>query len=486
MSEALTIIEHDESPAQDTGLVSRTTIREIVAYRDAAITKMAEALDTLSQGYALADEALDLATIAHRGASFHLKNRSEQDAYSRIFQGIDTKASFEVYRQATDAHIWMHLVNVTGIDKMMDKTARDKLYDDLCGDVPPVTEENAYAMFKSLMGDAELIFQRGLARAFSDLDRRFKSHDGFKVGSRIVLTNVFNDWGSWNYHSRMEETMADIERVFAVLDKAEPDPNGLRQAISADRSGWGAKQSVTETRYFRVKGFKNGNAHIWFKRDDLVTKANQILAKYYGEVLPDAAPHPDEVKPEDLKSKGGALSKELQFYPTPTAVIEAALYDLYLKEGVTVLEPSAGTGNIVRHLLDNTKVKHVTSIEVDSQRASQIPTGPRSAVVCGNFLTERPTASFDHVIMNPPFFGTHWMQHVMHGFEFLKPGGTLTAILPITAESGETKKHVAFRKWAEQHVRWGLTFQDLPAESFRSSGTMVNTVILRLHKSSRA
>ena len=58
------------------------------------------------------------------------------------------------------------------------------------------------------------------------------------MGSRIILTNVFDDWGGWNYHTRMEDTMADIERVFAVLDGNKiPDPGALTRAIRKDRQG---------------------------------------------------------------------------------------------------------------------------------------------------------------------------------------------------------------------------------------------------------
>ena len=467
-----------------TDIVSRTTIIEIVAYRDAALAKMLDAINTIAQGHVLADDALKLAEVAHKGASFHLAEHSNQETYSRIFKPFDAKASFEVYRKAMDARIWMHLIQISGMDKMMDKTARTKLYEDLCGQVPEVTVDNAYGMFKHLMGDAKLIFQRGLARAFGNLDRRFKSHDGFKIGSRIILTNVFDNWGGWNFHTRMEETMADIERVFAVLDNEEPDPHGLRQAISSDRQGrFNPRQSVTETRYFRIKGFKNGNAHLWFLRDDLVEKANQMLAAYYGEVLPDAAPHPDEVRPEDLKSTTGALSTEIQFYQTPDAVTKVALYDLHLTDEHTVLEPSAGTGGMVKHLIP--KAKHVTAIEVDATRAAAIPRGPKVTVICANFLALLATPIYDHVIMNPPFFGTHWMQHVTHAMDFLKPGGTLTAILPVTAEIGDSRKHVAFRKWALGYSTWErLEFRDLPAESFAESGTRVNTVILTLRKKS--
>ena len=103
-----------------------------------------------------------------------------------------------------------------------------------------------------------------------------------------------------------------------------------------------------------------------------------------------------------------------------------------------------------------------------------------------NFLEVPPDPSYDAVVMNPPFYGTHYMKHVMHAYEFLKPGGKLIAILPATVQIGTTRKHKSFRKWATSRMRFrefdqGIT--DLPVGSFKESGTGVSTVVMELEKS---
>lgn len=472
-------------------LLPRTTVASILGYRNAALRKIEEGISLIEQGHLLAEEAQDLARLGHGGTSFHLRRRDETDTYRRIFEPFNAEASRKVYKEHLDACIWMHLIRLTGLDDLMDRTEKDKLYDSLCSDggVPEATEENIEATFQRLAQDARLIFQRGLARAFSELDRRFKSHDAFKLGDRIILTHVFDSSGSWNYYSRMFDTLADIERVFAVLDGHRPKIGTLREAISRDRgNGWGPRQSITQSDYFKVRTFKNGNAHLWFTRDDLVEKANLTLAEYYGEVLPDAVPRdPSGTSPEDLRSKSGALSKDLSFYPTPDHVVKQILGNLYIGEGARILEPSAGTGNIVRHLLQ-TRAKVVDAIEIDPDRVAVLRSirDPRLTVTQANFLQTRPVPTYDIVVMNPPFYGTHWMEHVMHAYDFLAPGGTLVSVLPVSAELGQTKKHEEFRKWVKEKTSWHHPFHDLPPESFASSGTRVNTVYLTLHKSNRA
>lgn len=467
-------------------LIPSSTIERICAQRDAALSTMQEAVTLMGQAQELAIKAQEMAAGAHGPSKFYLKDRTKDPAYRRLFEDIDVKHSMECYRKQVDANVWSHLLVLTGMQHLMDRTAKEQFDQDLSGDVPPVTVENVRATLEGFLGEGDLIFQRGLARAFSELDRRFKSHDAFKIGSRMVLTHVFDSWGSISYGSRMADVITDIERVFSVLDgKAEP-PGGLVAKIREDRTQgrycFGPRQSVTESAYFRVRGFKNGNAHLWFLRDDLVEKANKVLAEYYGEVLPDAMPGFQENK-KDVQSKTGALSKDLAFYPTPQPVIDEILHAWRMK-GLRVLEPSAGTGNIAEELVRRGAL--VDCIEVDEGRAAEIRRRvPSAQVTVGNFLQMAPQPVYDHVVMNPPFYGTHWMEHVVHAMDWLVPGGRLTAILPISAELGDTAKHESFRKWAQAYPRYksgGLRFHDLPAESFASSGTRVSTCYIHLTK----
>ena len=76
------------------------------------------------------------------------------------------------------------------------------------------------------------------------------------------------------------------------------------------------------------------------------------------------------------------------------------------------------------------------------------------------------------------------MDHVRKAFTHLKPGGRLRAILPASAEVNETAKHVEFRAWVDKATKdkWARPWTDLPPESFASSGTNVQTVILEINK----
>lgn len=478
------IMNADEAAAPGTSVVTNSTIESIVAARDGALRTMADAAAQLEAAYDTSRLAFELRSTASGGSTFGLRDRTKDEHYGHLSRGhYDGAKSLDVFRQELDASVWQGLFERTGLFELMDHTAREEWRQSLMGNVPEVTLENVHATMESVGRDAGMIFRRGLAVAFTGLDRRFRSHDGFKIGSRMIITRLFNEWGSMSYDRKARETIADVERVMAKLDGESPDAAGLYQAVEESRGrGMNPRQSVTESRYFRLKGFKNGNAHLWFTRDDLVEKANKMLAEYYGQVIPDAVDRGGAGA--GIKTKSGLPSKDLQFYFTPEKAAAHFLRNFSCEQGARILEPSAGTGHLVRPLLAAGAC--VDAIEIDAGRCAllRLERHPRLRVIQGNFLTTHPQPIYSAVVMNPPFYGTHWMEHVMHAFDFLRPGGTLHAILPASAEDGETAKHEEFRAWAQKQCdRYDrFWFREMPMDSFAEAGTRINTVSFELRK----
>ena len=95
---------------------------------------------------------------------------------------------------------------------------------------------------------------------------------------------------------------------------------------------------------------------------------------------------------------------------------------------------------------------------------------PALRVSCANFLSVAPEPIYDAVVMNPPFEGTHCLDHVRHAYDFLSENGSLIAILPASAQVGSTGKHERFQAWAEsKRERYGRLWTDLPPESERET-----------------
>src|SRR3546814_15698267 len=99
----------------------------------------------------------------------------------------------------------------------MDAEAREKFRHQLRTDPPEVSVENCLATVESLILDSRNIFLRGIANVFSRLDRRFRTHDAFAIGSKIIFDCAFSEYGSWSGR-HCAENLRDVERTFHVLD----------------------------------------------------------------------------------------------------------------------------------------------------------------------------------------------------------------------------------------------------------------------------
>lgn len=95
------------------------------------------------------------------------------------------------------------------------------------------------------------------------------------------------------------------------------------------------------------------------------------------------------------------FSNNTDFYPTPTEVI----YTMMLGEdfiGKTILEPSAGSGNIVKWLREN-GAGEVIACENDPTLRKLLQ--GECELIAENFLSVRPEdiSHVDYIVMNPPF-----------------------------------------------------------------------------------
>lgn len=378
---------------------------------------------------------------------------------------------------------WKAVYNRLQIDRIA--SAKDKqLFERTIADPPPLTLENAKATFGDYFERPRFHILRGLAEVFADLDPAYKSHSKVRIGVKgLPKRIILNGWGEYS-SGWARDKFRDIINALAAYQGKPPFEHGEMSAISAAHAAGevavldgraytepsryrDAKAFATIDRGMTVRKFGNGNAHVFFDKWTLLD-INRALAEFYGEVLPDA--EPDSVKP----SASTAVAKDLQFYWAPEPVIEAALeyanvheQTAYTRgrgiEAYRILEPSCGDGRI----LDGIRQRGHNSLGVEYHpgRAAQAR-AKGHAVVTANFLDQTPVAEFDKVVMNPPFYGRHYVKHVRHALKFLKPGGVLVSILPATAhyDHGELKG-----EW-----------RDLPVASFAEAGTNVPTGLLRI------
>lgn len=166
-----------------------------------------------------------------------------------------------------------------------------------------------------------------------------------------------------------------------------------------------------------------------------------------------------------------------QLFPTPPEIVEKMIALAEICPGLSILEPSAGTGNIVKALLRTESTLHLHGIEINKELCSILEGFLERSYVCqDDFLTlSAPMCpdtekGFDRVIMNPPFENGVDIKHIKHALTFLKPGGLLVAL----CAAGPRQKE-ALEPLAEY-------WEPLPEGSFKSQGTNVNAVLLLIRK----
>ena len=115
-----------------------------------------------------------------------------------------------------------------------------------------------------------------------------------------------------------------------------------------------------------------------------------------------------------------------EFYPTPKNIIDKMLCGLDFSMIKSILEPSAGTGNIVEALKQKegsqtryyTKVSFdIDCIEVD-QNLQHVLKEKNFRVVYKDFLTYDTMKEYDLIVMNPPF--SNGCKHLLKALEMQK------------------------------------------------------------------
>jgi len=155
--------------------------------------------------------------------------------------------------------------------------------------------------------------------------------------------------------------------------------------------------------------------------------------------------------------------------PEPLARRLAGMFDRF---GVT-LEPSAGLGRLYRAVREVAPDARITLVDNSPECVRELyreTDGDREAsLISGDFLqktAEELGGPFDSIVMNPPFkMGTD-VKHILHARAMLAPGGRLVSLC-----AAGPRQRAALQPIADQWI-------DLPAGSFRSEGTGVESAIV--------
>jgi len=236
-----------------------------------------EAIDDVARIEQLVKDAYRLLDMAEQIGERH-KIRVKSQVHNR--HHLHHEAALKPIR----VQAWQRLMGVTGLRQIMDTKALDEFESQLYKDAPEFNEESVRGTLLSKLQDSETMFARGLVDIFRKLSGVYKTNKeaAFKVPKKVIIGYMVDgNMGrlaiSYHSYSRID----DIDRVFRTLAGQKFKAHGL---IAELGKSW-QETGTHECDFYKAKAYKNGNLHLEFKRDDLLEKANDIIAQWYGATL---------------------------------------------------------------------------------------------------------------------------------------------------------------------------------------------------------
>ena len=146
---------------------------------------------------------------------------------------------------------------------------------------------------------------------------------------------------------------------------------------------------------------------------------------------------------------------EKNFYPTPREVIFEMLVGEKL-EGLRILEPSAGKGDILDYIAEN-KINAKWNVEAKNKlyaieknyELQQIIKGKGYNLIFDDFLQYEPDYIFDYIIMNPPF--DDGASHLLKAWEISNGAKIICLLNEETYTNAHTKERQLLKRIIDEY-----------------------------------
>lgn len=317
------------------------------------------------------------------------------------------------------------------------------------------------------------------------------------------------------YQPPEEGDVAAVKAALKPLPICNYPGEGFREMTEAEwnaRRKWSdfpylGRREATETAgAHRVRQMPKPGGGMWEKVTVFLTDAKRkdppkpgaVKAKIPPRELADVTPRPQPApRVEDPREAEFKAIKEAakagvqvvavpQLFPTPVPLADRMAEIADIRPGQRVLEPSAGTGRLIGSMgaIWHADGGELHAVEINSGLCRNLSREfPLTKVRCADFLEcGEELGRFDRIIMNPPFTNGADVEHVRHAFGFLKPGGRLVAIMSAGVTFRSDRKTVEFRHFLDKR---GAEIEELPADTFKESGTGVNTILVAIDRASQ-
>ncbi|MGB7735881.1 MAG: hypothetical protein WBL72_19550, partial [Thermoguttaceae bacterium] len=280
------------------------------------------------------------------------------------------------------------------------------------------------------------------------------------------------------YHSRLHDA-ANLERTrSAMLALAACHRNGGAPKLLA---GLRSKDEIARLVHKRL------TSHGYYEVSTEPDYADHSPAAIELQALCDTLVTPEEREAREEREAAAKIEKMVDnlrfadisgFFPTPPALVKRMVDVACVHEGMDVLEPSAGKGDIADALAPIVGKGNMVLCEISPTLCRILEAkGYGGRLVEGDFLerfslldpkdgqgeVSAEMQQFDRVLMNPPFEKGQDGDHIQYAYKLLRPGGRLVAIMSATAARKQNRRNKEFAEFLDTV---GATVEPIDAGAF--------------------
>ncbi len=230
---------------------------------------------------------------------------------------------------------------------------------------------------------------------------------------------------------------------------------------------------------------------LWTSQGVSEQRENELIADINAKAQPGAMVGPFKIPGKDETNEFEAMKETLkkgvqivvadQLFPTPPEIAARMVEVAGLMAGCRILEPSAGTGNIIRAIINNATgfdTCRIVAVEINPSLVGRLKemrnkflyaNESNFEIHLADFLTCNGSLGFfDRILLNPPYHNATDIRHILHAQSMLKLEGRLVALC-----ANGPRQQEALRDDADL---WEI----LPEGSFKQQGTNVNVALVVL------
>lgn len=249
-----------------------------------------QATAMLAEAKQLTEQAVEMMNAAFQPA----EESSSWDKFSATVVSGSYSDQTEAVGELWKIVAWRMLVHRLGVLKTM-SSKRRREFDEICGygannvreraaELPDISEDTIYSVLMGYCSSAEEFLEEAIAEEYDFWKCHSERHELatnrrslYKLDSKVIKSYMVSrcargyrcDWDR-------ERHVIAIDNIFHLLDGKGCLSSGTKgPLVDAINEGSGSG----ETEYFRFRCFENRNLHLWFKRQDLLERFNQICGR---------------------------------------------------------------------------------------------------------------------------------------------------------------------------------------------------------------